>query len=222
MRVVNIEARIHGRVVVRDVPAPTVALIGFHGYMESADLQMARLTAIPGAERWTLVAAQALHRFYRGRSQETVAGWMTRQDRELMIADNLDYVDRVLEQLVPPELPVVAAGFSQGVAMAFRAAVRGRRRPLGLVVTGGDVPPELFDGADAFPRVLLARGGADEWYTARKLEADAAKLLARGTELETLTHAGGHEWHDEFAGAVSRFIERLIARGQPAPRDPLQ
>ena len=53
---------------------------------------------------------------------------MTRQDRDDMIADNIEYVDRVVAAAAPPGVPLVTAGFSQGVAMAFRAGVRGRRR----------------------------------------------------------------------------------------------
>ena len=53
---------------------------------------------------------------------------MTRQDREAAIADNIDYVDRVVAATRTAAEPLVFAGFSQGVAMAFRAAVRGKRR----------------------------------------------------------------------------------------------
>ena len=59
----------HGRVLVREARAAAARgiLVGFHGYTETARIQMARLEAIPGAAPWTLLAVQALHRFYRGR-----------------------------------------------------------------------------------------------------------------------------------------------------------
>jgi len=38
---------------------------------------------------------------------------------------------------------VVFAGFSQGVAMAFRAAVNAGRRVAGVISVGGDIPPEI-------------------------------------------------------------------------------
>ncbi|MEO5897827.1 MAG: phospholipase, partial [Vicinamibacterales bacterium] len=117
----------HGRVLMRPAVSPTALLIGFHGYMENADIQMDRLAALEGSDAWTLVSVQALSRFYKGRSQEVVASWMTRQDREVTIEDNIAYVDRVVEQVATAGTPVVFAGFSQGVAMAFRAAVRGAR-----------------------------------------------------------------------------------------------
>ena len=58
---------------------------------------MQRLDDIPDAAAWTLVSIQGLHRFYRGRSEEVVASWMTREDRDLAIADNRAYVAAALE-----------------------------------------------------------------------------------------------------------------------------
>ena len=89
-----IPALAHGVALVQ--PARAAAsrglLVGFHGYMETALIEMMRLRAIPGSGLWTLVSLEGLHRFYRGRSQEVVASWMTREDREVAIADNLGYV----------------------------------------------------------------------------------------------------------------------------------
>src|SRR5436309_11263469 len=80
-------------------PAPPPLLVGFHGYAEDAEIHLARLQSIPGSDRWSMVSVQALHRFYRGRSRSVVASWMTRQDRELMIADNLEYVSAVIDDV---------------------------------------------------------------------------------------------------------------------------
>jgi predicted esterase len=205
----------HGRVLVRDARAAAArgVLVGFHGYMEQAVIQMERLQAIPGAARWTLVSLQALHRFYRGRSQEVVASWMTSQDREAAIAANIEYVDAALDS-VPHDgsTKIVFAGFSQGVAMAFRSAVRGRRPAAGVIAVGGDVPPELLQDRDAaFPVVLLARGARDEWLTAQKFRADLNALAERtpGTRVRALEFEGGHEWNDVVAEAAGDFLESL-------------
>lgn len=207
MRTLSVAARTHGRVLVRDVAAPRGLLVGFHGYMENAETQMQRLESIPGTENWTLVSVQGLHRFYRGRTEDVVAGWMTRQDREAAIDDNIDYVNRVVEATRAGNEPIVCVGFSQGVATAFRGAVRGAAGAAGVVAVGGDVPPELLaDPALAFPRVLLARGGRDDWYTTSKLESDAAALRARGAAAETLVYDAGHEWTDEVSAAAGEFI----------------
>jgi predicted esterase len=208
----NIATRTHGRVLVRDAADATVVIAGFHGYTENAEIQMARLEGLPGSERATLISVQGLHRFYRGRSEDVVAGWMTRQDREAMIADNIEYADRAIDAAAPSALPLVTVGFSQGVAMAFRAAIRGRRRAAAVVAVGGDVPPELLqDAAVEFPAVLLARGERDDWYTAAKLAADVAALRARHVGVETVIYPGAHEWTAEVAAAASRFLSRLTS-----------
>lgn len=212
MKTLTIETPTHGRALVREAAAPSAVVIGFHGYMENAAIQMERLSSLQGAERWTLVSVQGLHRFYRGRSEDVVASWMTRQDRELMIADNIEYADRVIASVGPAGVPIVTAGFSQGVAMAFRAAVRGRNAVHGIVAVGGDVPPELLaDAAAKFPPTLLARGERDDWYTATKLEADLLALRARGVDVERVTCSAAHEWTPEISAAASSFIRRITS-----------
>jgi poly(3-hydroxybutyrate) depolymerase len=117
---------VHGRYLVRPAraEAPAPLLVGFHGYGENASDHLAALERVPGADAWHLVAVQALHPFYK-RDGSVVASWMTKLDREAAIADNVGYVERVVAA-VQGELDVtgvvVFAGFSQGVAMAYRAA----------------------------------------------------------------------------------------------------
>jgi predicted esterase len=210
MRELNIPVTTHGRVLVEgdgESTAPLRLLVGCHGYAQSADEMMEMLGRIP-ADGWTRVSVQALHRFYRGRSQLTVASWMTRQDRDLLIGDNVAYVDAAIAAVaVRPIERLVFCGFSQGVAMAFRAAVRGAARADAVLALGGDVPPELLaDATVTFPRVLLARGTRDEWYTAARLEADEASLRTRGASVDTLTFDGAHEWHPEFATRAAVFL----------------
>jgi predicted esterase len=203
----------HGRVLVREARAGARRglLVGFHGYMESATTQMDRLQAIPGATDWTLVSIQGLHRFYRGRSEEVVASWMTREDRELAIADNLAYVAAALDQIPHDRSTrVVYTGFSQGVAMAFRAGVLGAFPASIIVAVGGDVPPELADDETLrFPTVLLARGSRDDWFTEAKFAKDVATLKARGITIEPLLYDGAHEWNAAISDAIGGFLSKL-------------
>jgi predicted esterase len=169
---------------------------------------------IPGSGRYARAAIQALHPFYT-RTNEVVANWMTRQDREFAIADNIRYVDAAIAEIrrrvAAPAL--VLSGFSQGVAMAYRAAVAGAHVCHGVIALGGDVPPELKAGAARpFPPVLVARGRNDTWYTDAKLEEDRRFLAAAGVDVTCLTYAGGHEWTDEFGDAAARFLARVTAR----------
>lgn len=208
-RSLHIETPTHGLVLVRDAAVTPARglLVAFHGYAQSAGIMMRDLDGIHGLDRWTVVCIQGLHRFYTRGETAVVASWMTRQDREQAIADNLAYVDRAIDAVAGhTSTGVVFAGFSQGVAMAWRAAMRGRRRGAGLVALGGDIPPEI-DPAGA-PPVLIGAGRRDTWYTIEKRSLDVARLAAAGVETEVVSFDGAHEWTDEFRDAMARWIDR--------------
>jgi predicted esterase len=207
----TIAVSMHGRYII-DRPShdgPWPLLLGFHGYGEAAEAQLARLQGIRGADQWVRVSLQGLHRFYRGRTTDVVASWMTKQDRELAIDDNIIYVQAVVDE-VSRNLPVTTvafAGFSQGVAMAFRAAVRSQQPIAGVVGLGGDVPPELDAHALArIPAVLLGRGRDDQWYGSPALTSDVERLQSAGVHVDVLEFRGGHEWTEEFSEAAARFL----------------
>jgi predicted esterase len=208
----TIRVSVHGRYLVESPThgMPAGLLVGFHGYAESAEVQMERLRGIPGASRWMLVSIQGLHRFYLRRTSKVVASWMTRQDRELAIADNLAYVAAVVDETsrrLNLDLPVLLAGFSQGAAMAFRAACSLERRVAGVVAVGGDVPPELSGHSLArVPVVLLARGTNDPFYTVEHWHADQKRLGEAGIDVRAIGLEGGHDWHD----AVNREVAPLL------------
>lgn len=198
-------------------------LVGFHGYSETAEAQMDRLASIPGADRWMLVSIQGLNRFYRGRTEDVVASWMTRQDRELTMADNTAYVSAVVESVAKASdaTALVFAGFSQGAAMAFRAACSSSRRVGGVVVLGGDVPPELDrDVLSRVSHVLLGRGERDEWYSSAKRVVDIARLQEAGVNLEAPLLDAGHAWTETFSRAAGVFLDERLAPTSPAPPEP--
>jgi predicted esterase len=213
--VATVATTTHGRVLTRQSrgDSPHV-LVGFHGYYENADIQMTRLAAIPGADAWTLVAVQGLHRFYRARTDDVVASWMTRQDRELAIADNIAYVDAAVGAALSgrPRGAIVCAGFSQGVAMAFRAAVRGAARCAGVIAAGGDVPPELLADPNAvFPPVLLIRGAQDDYYPQQTFDGNVAALRERHADVAAVIVNGAHDWTAEVSDAAAHFLRRIAA-----------
>jgi predicted esterase len=212
-----IAAGTHGRYVVAPParPGPAPMLVGFHGYAEPAEQQAARLQAIPGADRWLIVSIQGLNRFYFRRNNEVVAGWMTRQDRELAIADNIAYVAAVVDAASrewPTTSTLIFTGFSQGVAMTFRAAVASKRPVSGVIAVGGDVPPELEAAAlGRISRALVCRGAADDWYTDEIFEKDLRRLRAAGVRVRPLDFSGGHEWNDEVIQAAEEFLREHLA-----------
>src|SRR3954469_23427146 len=176
----TIAATTHGRYLVRapETPPARVAVVGFHGYGQRAEHMLDELAALPRSDAWLLVSVQGLHRFYDRAAQQVIAHWMTREDRELAIADNVAYVDAVVAAVAAahPFQRLVFVGFSQGTAMASRAAAHAGDRCHGLVLLGGDVAPEVLASGARLPRTILGRGTADGYYSARQFTADGEAL----------------------------------------------
>ena len=209
----TIETVIHGRYLVRTARSNHV-LVGFHGYGESAEDQLTRLAAIPGSEAWVVASIQGLHRFYDRRTDRVVSSWMTREDRELMIVDNRTYVSRVVQRLLEPTAIecIVFAGFSQGVAMAFRAAASWSGTRPHVIAVGGDVPPELdTEALRALSSVLICRGAEDQWYAPDTFDKDVRRLKAAAVNVEPLVAAGAHEWGGGIAETAGRFLRDKAA-----------
>ena len=211
----TIATGVHGRYLVEPASAsgPAPLLVGFHGYGEGAAEMMVRLAPIDGASRWHIVSIQGLSRFYNRRSNEVIASWMTRQDRELAMDDNRVYVTSVVEAVArdcASNGDVVFAGFSQGVAMAFRAAAASARRVRGVIAAGGDVPPEIESSSLArIERALVCHGARDEWYTREKFDADLTRLRAAGVDTRSIDFDGGHEWSAAVLSASAAFLDEL-------------
>jgi predicted esterase len=217
----HIAATVHGRYLV-ERPAGTARLpmlVGFHGYGERAEDMLAALQRIRGDRPWLLVSVQALNRFYT-KSQAIVANWMTREDRDRAIDDNINYVAGVIaavrgEQLVTDV--IVYAGFSQGVAMAYRAAAFASSRAgdipaaAGGIMLAGDVPPDVAPHLATIPRLLLGRGSTDDWYTEGKAAADLEHMSKAGLVPDVHVFDGGHIWDESFVAKAGQFLDRTLA-----------
>lgn len=210
----SVEAATHGRVLVEEALDSHSGrlLVACHGYAQNAEIMLDDARRIPGVrEGWRVVSVQGLHRFYSRGDQAVVASWMTRQDRDLAIADNVAYVDRAIDVAGGGDARVVVfLGFSQGTAMAYRAALRGRYPAAGVIALGGDIPPDVqSETGRAWPRLLLGAGTRDVWYTPEKALADEQFLASHGIPHEIARFDGGHEWTDEFREAAGRWLETV-------------
>ena len=209
----TIETRTHGRYLVSWRPEATALVVGFHGYGENAVLHLEALERVVADRPARIVSIQGLNCFYT-KANRVVAGWMTSEDRELAIADNLAYVSAVVaevEREYGRAERVVYAGFSQGVAMAYRAAAFIPRRCDGLILLAGDVPPDVAPHASALPATLLGRGTTDEWYTSEKASRDVRTLGEAGVNLTEHVFTGGHVWEATFVARAGVFLDERLA-----------
>jgi len=213
----TIETRVHGRYLVQRTGSggrPPL-LVGFHGYAQAAEDILAPLERLAGDRDVVLIAVQALNRFYNVKAQTVVASWMTRQDRELAIEDNAEYVSAVVDQ-VRRELrgetgPLVFVGFSQGAPMAYRAAILSGHDCQGVIVLGGDLPQEFVpDQLRALPPVLIGRGSNDEWFARAVFQENATRLESSGCQATAFEFEGGHEWDEAFVAEARIWLERTL------------
>jgi predicted esterase len=214
-----VETATHGRYLLEGPADAATLVVGFHGYGETAEAQLERLRRLPGAAACALASVQSLHLFYT-KANAVVGSWMTRLGREQAIADNARYVAAVIadaRRRSPAVERVVYAGFSQGVAMAYRAAARTGRPDDRVLAIGGDLPPAAPrppPGADPpptrLPPVLVARGLADEWFTDAKLQRDLEALRARRVPVTSVVFEGGHEWPEPMFAAAGELLRETV------------
>ena len=216
VKIQTLQTLIHGRYLVNSPQGTGLfpLLVGFHGYGELAEQQMERLEGIPGSNQWLLCSIQGLHAFYN-RYNEPGASWMTGMDRDMRIRENISYIDSVMEQLVhtfPVSETIVYTGFSQGTAMACRVAMLGKYEPSGVMLLGGDIPPE-FDSLNRCQKILMGRGRRDRFYPYSRWRRDIERLKRSGLEHQICEFDAGHIWHLEFAKTAGSFISEIRHKG---------
>ena len=188
-------ARYH---VLGDPATARMVWVVLHGYG-----QLARffLNKFEGLEDGLLIAApEGLSRFYLDAQHQRVgATWMTREDREHEIGDQLSYLDALAASLLdgcPQAEGLGVLGFSQGVATACRWTALGKANAQHLVLWGGSMPPDLdrdlMRQRWGDMRVHLVQGEKDELVPEQVVGANAAILQRAQVEHAVHHHAGGH------------------------------
>jgi predicted esterase len=188
----------HARVaLLGDEGRATEAWLVLHGYGMTAQgiLHWFRAAARPDR---LLVAPEGLSRFYQDRrGLRTVgASWMTREDREHEMADQLDYLDQVAARWLDGPERLEVHGFSQGVAVGFRW-VAARRRKVDRLVGWGSPSPSDVAPADLLEPLAggtthLVIGEEDRFFATDLVQGDAERLIGGGLPVELHRVPGGH------------------------------
>ncbi len=191
-----------------------------HGHGQLAARFLSRFVPLERADR-LFVAPEALSRFYLTNTPNGVhrpdspigATWMTREDREVEIEDQITYLDLVYDEIFRrvdrDGVRLWVLGFSQGVATVIRWLARGKVSADRVVLWAGMVPPELAAGP---ARALCARapvtmvvGSTDEFATPKVVAAQEAKLRELEVEFDSIRFEGGHDLSDS---ALMELVSR--------------
>lgn len=192
--------------------------IACHGYGQLASEFAASFERLASPER-LIVLPEGLSRYYVDRSvsapndapQRVGASWMTREDRDVEIADHVGYLD-ALHDLVRPATQTVRVrlrvlGFSQGVATVGRWMALGRTRPDQLILWAGGFPPEIdlagFAARMRGAEVVLVVGDRDPFASWAGAEAQHATFVAAGIDARLVRFSGGHRLDNAVLDALT-------------------
>jgi predicted esterase len=201
-----------------DASAARELWIVCHGYGQLAARFLEAF--VPLAAPWRrIVAPEGLSRFYLERSRvgvNTQAGvgatWMTREDREHEIVDQIAYLDALLDDLLPVSLTsrvrLRVLGFSQGVATVSRWLARGRRvRPDQVILWAGSFPTDVelshLAGKLAGAAVIFAVGTRDELASWVSADTEVGRFNTAGIDARLVTFDGGHRMDTATLAALA-------------------
>jgi predicted esterase len=176
-----------------------------HGYSQLAG-EFVRYFVDLAAPDSLIVAPEALNRFYTvavekipARDRPVGATWMTREDRAYDIADYVEYLDVLYDDVVGQnasgDVAINVIGFSQGAATATRWVTHTNRRIDRLILWGGLLPPEteLTPGnALRRSRLTIVVGTRDQYVNAAALDGERARLDTAGLPYDVIQFEGGH------------------------------
>jgi predicted esterase len=188
-----------------------------HGYGQLAGAFITSFVKL-GTPRRRIVAPEALSRFYLDASRKpgdaeprVGATWMTREDREREIDDQVAYLDALLDRVRPNTtsagVRLRVLGFSQGVATVVRWLDRGRGRADEIILWAGSFPPDVdlahFAARVGGVPVVLVVGARDALAPWAAVDTALGRLLAAGLSARLVTFDGGHRLDDATLASLA-------------------
>ncbi|MFK7924796.1 MAG: alpha/beta hydrolase [Bacteroidia bacterium] len=190
--------------------------IVMHGYRQLASRFIRQFSAFSTPQR-VIVAPEGLSRFYLADQRPHVgASWMTREDREHEIEDQLQYLENLyahLREQLPSNVRWHLFGFSQGVATVWRWLLKGSINPSSLTICCGILPEESnYELETKLKGIALCNIYAlnDEFIPVGKAKAHAELLANTYPKTEVLAIEGPHKLHAEMLTQwENRFVQHL-------------
>ncbi len=166
---------------------PNKILYVLHGYGQLSKFFIRKFNGL--GPDWLVVAPEGMHRFYLDSSHDRVgASWMTREDRETDIRDNLSYLNAVNEEIEKTYRidTRVLLGFSQGGATAARWNVFSDVHFDTMILWACVYPPDLLPETAPSPsgRNIFVLGSNDRYFSRTKSEETIQFYRAMNFEIE--------------------------------------
>jgi predicted esterase len=176
-----------------DLEKANKLLFVLHGYGQLAEFFIRKFKEIP--EDYLVIAPEGMHRFYlNGTSGRVGASWMTKEDRESDIADNLNWLSQMFIKLTKQKKikKTILLGFSQGGATAARWFYGKNVQLDQLILWASVFPPDLEKSLiQSNSNNYFVIGTEDEYYNTEALKSEIEFHKKIG--FRTLQFAGKHE-----------------------------
>jgi predicted esterase len=186
-----------------DFEEANTLLVVLHGYGQLSEFFIRKFKELP--ENYLVVAPEGMHRFYlNGTSGRVGASWMTKEDRESDIQDNIHWLSQLFKEINQKKKfeKSIILGFSQGGATAARWFYSQKVPFDQLILWASVFPPDLEKPEiNSNSNNYFVIGKDDEYYNsdAQKTEIDFYK----NNGFQTLTFEGKHEIE---IGTLKRII----------------
>lgn len=168
----------------------------FHGYGQLAAFFIRKFHSL--SEDYFIVAPEGMHRFYtKGTSGRVGASWMTSEDREIDIHDNLNWLDQLDTEITHKYSfeEKILLGFSQGGSTALRQHFYGSFKAKHLIIWASSFPPEMEsfienDIKKTFSRYFVI-GEKDEFCSGEEQHKLIQLFTSKG--FKTIRYEGNHD-----------------------------
>jgi len=199
-----------------NITKPQTIWFTLHGYGQLAKYFIKNFESLNPEEN-LVVAPEGFHRFYLdGMKGRVGASWMTSEDRLTDIADYVNYLDllynQVTEKMTGNKHRLIVLGFSQGVATASRWMALGNTIPDAAVFWAGSFPPDLLptDSKRWFNDIptWCVIGDEDEYISEENLGRAKEHLDKLGIQPKWHRYKGGHKIPEEAFAKFSKMIDR--------------
>lgn len=164
-----------------------------HGYGMLSSYFSSKFYDIPSCHE--LLIPEGLHRFYlQGTEGRVGASWMTKEERETDIQDYIQYLNQLYTSY-QDDTPLIAFGFSQGVATICRWAAQLDVLPAQLILWAGVIPPDVDPKAwekiyTQVPITIFV--GSDDPYRSKAHDKLYTHIQSVGKHVELIEYKGTH------------------------------
>jgi len=172
-----------------------------HGYGQLAKFFLRKFNVLDNGSTFA-VAPEAVNKFYlNGFSGRVGATWMTKENREMEISDNIKYLQKIFNDVTQGKdlnnIQINILGFSQGVKTVCRWVFNSHIKINNLILWGGTLPNDMdfdfYKNRLSSLKLHLVIGENDEFISSAKLRDELNKLNGKNIKFTFHGYKGKHD-----------------------------